>query len=57
MNKRHFHSKGFQPLALATQGVEIPWEVSVIFTDVLICQTKVLIVILLNNKKHKRVFN
>ena len=35
MKKRHFPSKGFQPLALATQGVSTPWEVSAIFTDIL----------------------
>jgi len=35
MKKRHFPSKGFQPLALATQGVETPWKMSAIFTDIL----------------------
>ncbi len=35
INKQHFHSRGFQPLVIATQGVETPWKVPGIFTDVL----------------------
>jgi len=35
INNRLFSSKGFQPLVHSTQGVETPWKVSIIFTDVL----------------------